>query len=68
MLRLTPELLPAAFFRVLRLLLRTRDHTLYLYFHTCILWMSQTTSMAARFESTNGKKTLAIDAPKLMRT
>jgi hypothetical protein len=24
--------------------------------------------MAARFESTNGKKTLAIDAPKLMRS
>lgn len=35
----TPELLPATFFRVLRLLPRT----LYLYFHTCILWMLQTT-------------------------
>jgi len=30
--------------------------------------MSQSTSIAAQFESTNGKKTLAIGGPELMRT
>jgi hypothetical protein len=34
---------PPRVLRLLRLLPRTRDRILYLYFHTCILWMSQTT-------------------------